>query len=303
MVFRSCSGRRDRQSHRRSLRPHASQGASPGGIDRHERWRDVPQRWRGCRSTRRDAAPDPKGQSGAPGAPTKYAANPQPSPADVLASEKLAASKSTDQPSSQSKTQITICGCGILPRRRIRSLTLARNNQARALSRGHAPLHMHRMMGGSYKTAWFMMRRIREAMREGKLPGGLGGAEQGCRGGRTYVGGGRDRRTRCLRRPPFFARRARRRGAHFQSAMSPRTPCARSSLSHVNRASYLMTDESTVYPTIGREFAGHGTVNHCGGGIRSRPLLATNTVEGCSAILKRGIVGVYHWVSEWLQSL
>jgi molybdenum-dependent DNA-binding transcriptional regulator ModE len=41
--------------------------------------------------------------------------------------------------------------------------------------KGMSALQMHRMMGGSYKTAWFMMRRIREAMREGKLPGGLGG--------------------------------------------------------------------------------------------------------------------------------
>src|ERR1700730_9941099 len=40
--------------------------------------------------------------------------------------------------------------------------------------KGMSALHMHRMMGGSYKTAWFMMHRIREAMREGKL-GQLGG--------------------------------------------------------------------------------------------------------------------------------
>jgi hypothetical protein len=33
-------------------------------------------------------------------------------------------------------------------------------------------------------------------------------------------------------------------------------------VSHVNRASYLMTDERLVYPKIGDEFAGHGTVNH-----------------------------------------
>src|SRR5271167_3900715 len=38
--------------------------------------------------------------------------------------------------------------------------------------KGMSALQMHRMMGGSYKTAWFMMHRIREAMREGKLPEG-----------------------------------------------------------------------------------------------------------------------------------
>jgi len=41
-----------------------------------------------------------------------------------------------------------------------------------ASKKGVSALQMHRMMGGSYKTAWFMMHRIREAVREGKLPEG-----------------------------------------------------------------------------------------------------------------------------------
>ena len=39
--------------------------------------------------------------------------------------------------------------------------------------KGMSALQMQRIMGGSYKTAWFMMHRIREGMREGKMPGGL----------------------------------------------------------------------------------------------------------------------------------
>jgi molybdenum-dependent DNA-binding transcriptional regulator ModE len=50
-------------------------------------------------------------------------------------------------------------------------------------------LQMHRMMGGSYKTAWFMMHRIREAMTEGKLPSGLGGQNKVVEADETYVGG------------------------------------------------------------------------------------------------------------------
>lgn len=40
--------------------------------------------------------------------------------------------------------------------------------------KGMSALPMHRMMGGSYKAAWFLFHRVREAMREGKIPGGLG---------------------------------------------------------------------------------------------------------------------------------
>ncbi len=55
--------------------------------------------------------------------------------------------------------------------------------------KGMSALQMHRMMGGSYKTAWFMMHRIREAMREGTLPGGLGGKNKVVEIDETYVGG------------------------------------------------------------------------------------------------------------------
>src|SRR5260370_25812301 len=55
--------------------------------------------------------------------------------------------------------------------------------------KGMSALQMHRMMGGSYKTAWFMCHRIREAMREGKMPGGLGVKNKVVEIDETYVGG------------------------------------------------------------------------------------------------------------------
>jgi hypothetical protein len=69
-------------------------------------------------------------------------------------------------------------------------------------------------------------------------------------------------------------------------------------VSHVNRASYLMTDESLVYPKIGDESAGHGTVNHSAEEYVRATFWHTNTVENYFSILKRGIVGIYHHVSE-----
>jgi hypothetical protein len=66
----------------------------------------------------------------------------------------------------------------------------------------------------------------------------------------------------------------------------------------VNRASYLMTDESAVYTEVGREFSGHGTVNHSAEEYVRAFFWHTNTVENYFSILKRGIIGIYHHVSE-----
>ena len=71
-------------------------------------------------------------------------------------------------------------------------------------------------------------------------------------------------------------------------------------VSHIDRKSYLMTDESLVYPTVGREFSGHGTVNHSiEEYVRTGGFHHTNTVESYFAILKRGIVGTFHHVSQY----
>jgi transposase-like protein len=66
---------------------------------------------------------------------------------------------------------------------------------------------------------------------------------------------------------------------------------------HVDRKSALMTDDAGQYRPIGVEFASHQTVNH---GIEEyvRGEAHSNTVEGFFSILKRGINGVYHHVSE-----
>ncbi len=166
--------------------------------------------------------------------------------------------------------------------------------------KGMSALQMHRMMGGSYKTAWFMMHRIREAMREGKLPGGLGGASKVVEADETYVGGkARNRKNRVPAKTAVLSLVERDGKVRSFPIGNVTAQTLRPIIvTHVNRASYLMTDESTVYPTIGREFSGHGTVNHSAEEYVRAYFWHTNTVEGYFSILKRGIVGVYHWVSE-----
>jgi hypothetical protein len=67
---------------------------------------------------------------------------------------------------------------------------------------------------------------------------------------------------------------------------------------NVDRASYLMTDESPVYWSIGRQFAGHGAVNHSAEEYVRAYFWHTNTAENYFSILKRGIYGCYFHVSE-----
>jgi hypothetical protein len=59
-----------------------------------------------------------------------------------------------------------------------------------------------------------------------------------------------------------------------------------------------MTDEAAVYTKIGREFSGHGTVNHSAEEYVRAFFWHTNTVENYFSILKHGIIGVYHHTSQ-----
>ena len=70
-------------------------------------------------------------------------------------------------------------------------------------------------------------------------------------------------------------------------------------VSHVNKATYLMTDDAPVYTAIGRDFHGHGTVNHSAEEyVRLGGFVHTNTVESHFALLKRGVFGTFHNISE-----
>jgi transposase-like protein len=169
-----------------------------------------------------------------------------------------------------------------------------------ASKKGMSAHQIHRMIGVSYKSTWFMMHRIREAMREGTFPGGLGGPNKVVEIDETYVGG--KARNRKNKVPPKVTvlSLVERDGSvrSFRVANVTAQTLRPIIVTQINRASFVMTDESTIYPAIGREFHGHGTVNHSAEEYVRATFWHTNTVEGYFSILKRGILGTYHWVSE-----
>jgi len=175
--------------------------------------------------------------------------------------------------------------------------------------KGISAHQLYRMLGfGSYKTAWFMAHRIREAMSlppEGAAP--MGGEGKIIEADETLVGG-KERNKRLSKRNPknigavgkqiaftLVERGGRARSFHVANVTGKTLrPII---VKHVSRKSALMTDEAGQYRPIGKEFASHEAVNH---GIEEyvRGNAHSNTVEGFFSILKRGVIGTYHHVSE-----
>jgi transposase-like protein len=168
--------------------------------------------------------------------------------------------------------------------------------------KGISTRQLQRTFGCGLKTAWFLGHRVREAMTELNLldSGPLGGANQVVEADETYVGGkARNRKNHIPPKAPVVSlveRDGRVRSFHVENVTAQTLkPII---VANVNKASYLMTDESPVYWSIGREFSGHGAVNHSAEEYVRMAFWHTNTVENFFSIFKRGIYGCYFHVSE-----
>ncbi len=161
--------------------------------------------------------------------------------------------------------------------------------------KGISANQIKRTLGVSYKTAWYLCHRIREAMksdRSEKLSGIVEADE-------TFVGGKYDRRLKrnanekpCVvgviqRGGPVRASKVPSRGARAISAFLKES---------VEKGSHLMTDEYAGYQKIGREYQ-HNTVKH-GEFEYVNGIAHTNSIENFWSLFKRGVIGSFHKVSE-----
>ena len=164
-----------------------------------------------------------------------------------------------------------------------------------ASKKGISSNQLHRTLGVTLKTAWFMSHRIREAMRtDGNFDFGSGGGV--VEADETFIG----------REPGMPVRRAYHHKMKVLALVDRETGKSRAMvvdnlkpatiepiiLENIAKEAQLMTDEAGHYLHIGREFASHGIVRH-GKGEYVRGETHTNTIEGYFSIFKRGMRGIY----------
>jgi len=165
-----------------------------------------------------------------------------------------------------------------------------------ASKKGISSNQLHRTLGVTLKTAWFMSHRIREAMRDDTLAGfGAGGGTVEI--DETYIGKAQEKK-------------AKSRGGHHKnkvlSLVDRSTGRARSFVvqdlrketilpilrENIAREAFVMTDEARVYDQLSDDFARHEFVRHAAEEY-VRGAVTTNTIEGFFSIFKRGMKGVY----------
>jgi transposase-like protein len=172
-----------------------------------------------------------------------------------------------------------------------------------ASKKGMSAKQIQRMLGISYKSAWFVMHRIREAMSVDPKSGPIGGEGKIVESDETYVGGKAytaHKSKPIPKKHPVIALVERGGKVRARHVASVSMKTLRETLTkHASRKSTLMTDDSPVSRKLRREFKTHGVVVHSKGEYVSKDgEIHTQTIESFFAILKRGINGSFHSVSE-----
>jgi transposase-like protein len=156
---------------------------------------------------------------------------------------------------------------------------------------------------GSYRTAWFMAMRIREAMGLSKDADPIGGSGKTVESDETFVGGKAKNAHKNKPTPKKHAvhalveRGGKARAKHVAdvTAKTLRSTIAK----HVDPKSTMNTDDALAYYFMSAEFAAHVAVNHSKGEYVSKDGKShIQSAESFFAILKRGVMGSFHSVSE-----
>jgi len=166
--------------------------------------------------------------------------------------------------------------------------------------KGTSAHQLHRELGVSYKTAWFMCHRIREAMAPA-MPSPLGGEGKVVEADETEIGGKAKNRAYAKKVPKkHIVLSLVERGGAVRSARIANVTSKTLRpviVKTASRKSRFMTDDAVWYTRVGEEFVSHESTEHSKREY-VRGDVHTNTAENYFSILKRGIYGVYQHVSE-----
>ena len=172
-----------------------------------------------------------------------------------------------------------------------------------ASKKGMSAHQLWRMLGfGSYRTAWFMCHRIREAMTP-KSIGPIGGQNRVVEADETLIGGKKKNRAFAKKEPKkhtVLTLVDRDGDSHSFHVANVKAKTLRETIVKVaSRKSYLATDALASYETLGREFSGHGSVDHSSDEyVRLGGFVHVNTAECRFSLMKRAVFGTHHSISE-----
>jgi transposase-like protein len=168
--------------------------------------------------------------------------------------------------------------------------------------KGISALQISRMLGITYKSAWFMCHRIRAQMTPTKR-GPLGGYNRVLESDETVIGGKAKNRAYVKKEPKkqtvltLVDREGDSQSFHIANV---KAKTLRETMGKVaDRRSHLMTDGWSAYEPIGREFDGHSTVDHTANEyVRLGGFAHINTAECRFSLMKRAVFGTHHSISE-----
>lgn len=162
---------------------------------------------------------------------------------------------------------------------------------------------IHRTLGVTYKTAWFMMHRLREAMKEDD-PSPMGGEGKSVQADETWYGNS-SKRAKYYEKghsnKAYVVALVEPNGRARAIQLAKRQSVADAVITNVDTASELHTDESGAYTQVGKKFKAHKRVRH---GINNtghfvgKDGQTTNAAENFFGNFKRSMRGTYRFCSD-----
>jgi transposase-like protein len=170
--------------------------------------------------------------------------------------------------------------------------------------KGVSALQVMRQTGISYKSALFLVHRIRFAMapiadKQHSMMRGTVECDEVYLGGKPRLGTGSHKRGLGTEKTPVFV--LVERGGNIHRRIMPNVTAKNVKAvirELVDEKASIHTDENRVYRGLVNEFTAHETVCHNSGEYVRDGFIHNNTAESSNAIIKRGLYGVYHAVSK-----